>query len=44
MAPVLGTRMPTIDTLNERWARLKYDFTKTKLNDLAMKEFDEFYS
>jgi hypothetical protein len=29
MRPVLGPRMPTIDSLNNRWARLRYDPTKT---------------
>jgi hypothetical protein len=31
MAPILNDRAPTIETLNERWARLKYDPVGTEL-------------
>jgi hypothetical protein len=43
MTPVLRKRMPTIDALNDKWARLRYDATKTKV-DMTVAEFDKFYS
>jgi hypothetical protein len=38
MAPVLDDHTPTIETLNERWARLKYDPVGTKLSEEALQD------
>jgi hypothetical protein len=43
MAPVVRKRMPPIDALNDKWARLQYDVAKTRFG-LSVEEFDEFYS
>jgi hypothetical protein len=43
MTPVLQKRMPTIDALNDKWARLRYDATKTKVG-MTVGEFEEFFS
>jgi hypothetical protein len=43
MNPVLGDRMPTIDSLNDKWARLRFDTTKTHLNELSVKQFGRHY-
>src|SRR5271165_4239520 len=44
MNPILGERMPMIDSLNDKWARLKHDATKTSLNDLSVLQFTRLYS
>ena len=43
MVPVLLDRMPTIETLNERWARLKYDPSGTKLDLRVLEEMKAAY-
>jgi hypothetical protein len=43
MNPVLGDRMPTIDSLNDKWARLRFDATKLQLSQFSVKQFGRFY-
>lgn len=43
MVPVFGDSAPSIDSLNERWARMKFDPIRKKLNPVALKEMREDY-
>lgn len=43
MRPVFADEMPTIETINERWARQKYDATRTRLDQRAFAEFERDY-
>jgi hypothetical protein len=43
MNPILRDRMPTIDSLNDKWARLRFDATKTGVNEWSVKRFGRHY-
>lgn len=43
MRPVLLERAPTIETLNERWARLKYDPSNASFDPRALEEMKRDY-
>jgi hypothetical protein len=43
MEPILCDRAPTVETLNERWARLKYDAGQTKIDLRAIEELKRNY-
>jgi hypothetical protein len=43
MAPVLGTRMPTIEALNDRWARTKYDVRSQKMSEISVEQFKRYF-
>lgn len=44
MAPVLGPRMPSLEALNDRWARLKYDVRSKELNETGVELFRKYFA
>jgi hypothetical protein len=43
MRPILDERMPTIDSLNDKWARLRIDITKSRIDQRSVRQFERYY-
>jgi hypothetical protein len=43
MRPILDERMPTIDSLNDKWARLRIDITKSRIDQRSVRQFERYF-